>query len=186
MLPCFHHQQSWIPTLFTLKCNAFAFGDTLEQSAGVCGDWDRSCLFSIPSSSHLLLEQALALQGTCCEQQGARPAALPPAGGTWLQFDLCAVSIPLSGPSPLLTHPLLCVCCVHAACSDETPACSVEGWLPLCASSRTQGQREVWGWLCSGWSKGHPCKCLLLKWLWWGQCGDGLAHPYGPGCWCHA
>lgn len=132
MLPCFHHQQSWIPTLFTLKCNAFAFGDTLEQSAGVCGDWDRSCLFSIPSSSHLLLEQALALQGTCCEQQGARPAALPLAGGTWLQFDPCAVSILLSGPSPLLTHPALCVLCACCMLRRDTGMLCGGLAAPLC------------------------------------------------------
>lgn len=115
MLPCFHHQQSWIPTLFTLKCNAFAFGGTLEQSAGVCGDWDRSCIFSIPSSSHLPLEQALALQSTCREPRV--PVLLLSHQLVGPGSSLICVQCP-SPPRPQPTaHPptalcVLCACCM--------------------------------------------------------------------------
>lgn len=35
------------------------------------------------------------------------------------------------------------------------------------------GQREVWGRTVSlQWLDIPVNKCLLLKWLWWGECGD--------------
>lgn len=112
MVPCSHHQQSWIPTLFTLKCNAFAFGNTLEQSASACGDWD---VLSIRSFSHLPLEQALAVQGTCCEPRVLVLLLSNLLVGLSLGL-VCAVSIPLPGPSPLLTHhcSVCAVCMLHA------------------------------------------------------------------------
>lgn len=117
MLPFFHHHQSWMPTYFTLKCNAFAFGNTLEQSAGACGDWDRSCVFSIPSFSHLPLEQALALQGTCCEPMVAilllsYQLVGPSLGLVW---SLCSVHPPSLDPaccSPTTALCVLCACCM--------------------------------------------------------------------------